>query len=83
MFAGRYPEPAVRASHTPRSLLAPANESSWPGKLRLVLKRLSSPLNSHAAAANALSPAVDARGLGSAAKDATSVGADHTGALIF
>jgi hypothetical protein len=48
-----------------------------------VLKRLSSPLNSHAAAANALSPAVDARGLGSAAKDAPSAGADHTRALIF
>jgi len=48
-----------------------------------VLKRLSSPLNSHAAAANALSPAVDARGLGSAAKNAPSVGADHTGALSF
>jgi hypothetical protein len=48
-----------------------------------VLKRLSSPLNSHAAAANALSPAVDARGHGSAAMDAPSVGADHTGALIF
>jgi len=48
-----------------------------------VLKRLSSPLNSHAAAANALSPAVDARGLGSAAKLASSVGADHTGAFSF
>jgi hypothetical protein len=48
-----------------------------------VLKRISSPLNSHAAAAIALSPAVDARGLGSAAKDAPSVGTDHTGAFIF
>jgi hypothetical protein len=48
-----------------------------------VLKRTSSSRNSHAAAVNALSPTVDARALGSAAKDATSVGADHTGALIF
>jgi hypothetical protein len=48
-----------------------------------VLKRSSSSLNSHAAAANALSPAVDARGLGSAAKNAPSVGADHTSATIF
>ena len=48
-----------------------------------MLKRLSSPLNSHAAAATALSPAVDARVLGSAAMDAHSAGADHTGAPIF
>jgi len=48
-----------------------------------VLKRTSSPLNSHAAAANALQPAVDARVPGSAAQDASSDGADHTGALIF
>jgi len=48
-----------------------------------MLKTTSSPLSSIAAAATALSPAVDARGLGSAAKDAISVGADHTGALIF
>jgi hypothetical protein len=48
-----------------------------------VLKRSSSPLTSHAAAATALSPAVDARELGSAAKDALRVGIDHTGALIF
>jgi hypothetical protein len=48
-----------------------------------MLKATSSPLYSIAAAANALSPAVDARGLGSAAKVASSVGADHTGALIF
>ena len=52
-------------------------------KLRHVLKRSSSPLNSHAAAATALSPAVDARGLGSAANSALSVGTDPTGALIF
>jgi hypothetical protein len=44
-----------------------------------VLKRTSSPLNSHAAAANALSPTVDARGLGSAAKDALHAGTGHTG----
>ena len=48
-----------------------------------VLKRSSSPLNSHAAAAIALSPAVDARALGSAAMDAPRVGADHTSASIF
>jgi hypothetical protein len=48
-----------------------------------VLKRNSSPLNSHAAAANALSPAVDARVLGSAVKNAPSVGSDQIGATIF
>jgi hypothetical protein len=48
-----------------------------------VLKRISSPLNSHAATAKALSPAVDARVLGSAVKSAPSVGADHAGASIF
>jgi hypothetical protein len=48
-----------------------------------VLKRLSSPLNSHAATANALSPAVDARVLGSAVKNAPSAGSDHSGASIF
>jgi hypothetical protein len=48
-----------------------------------VLKRNSLLRNSHAAAATALSPAVDARGLGSAAKDALSVDTDHIGALIF
>jgi hypothetical protein len=48
-----------------------------------MLKATSSPLYSIAAAANALSPTVDARVLGSAAKNAPSVGTDHTGALIF
>jgi len=48
-----------------------------------VLKRTSSPLYSRTSAANALSPAVDVRGHGSAAMDAPSVGADHTGAFIF
>jgi hypothetical protein len=48
-----------------------------------VLKRISSPLTSIAAAATALSPAVDARGHGSAAMDALRAGIDHTGALIF
>jgi len=48
-----------------------------------VLKRSSSPLNSHAAAANALSPAVDARVLGSAADDALSAQPDQLSALIF
>ena len=52
-------------------------------KLRLVLKRLSSPLTSHAAAANALSPAVDARGLGSAAEHAYGAQPDQLSALIF
>jgi hypothetical protein len=48
-----------------------------------VLKRTSSPLNSQASAANALSPAVDVRGYGSAAMLAPSASADHTGAYIF
>jgi hypothetical protein len=48
-----------------------------------VLKRLSSPLNSHAAAANALSPAVDARVLGSAASNAHGAQPDQLSALIF
>jgi hypothetical protein len=49
-----------------------------------VLKRTSSPLYSQASTAFfALSTAVDARTLGSAAKGSDSVGADHTGALIF
>ena len=48
-----------------------------------MLKRISLPLNSHAATANALSPAVDARVLGSAVKNAPSVGSDHSGASIF
>jgi hypothetical protein len=48
-----------------------------------VLKRSSSPLNSHAAAANALSPAVDARVPGSAASDAPSAQPDQLSALIF
>jgi len=39
--------------------------------IRLVLKRTSSPLNSQASAANALSPAVDVRGHGSAAMNAS------------
>jgi hypothetical protein len=64
-------------------MLAPATTEREQSKLCNVLKRTSSPLNSHAAAANALSPAVDARGLGSAAKDALRDGADHTAALLF
>jgi hypothetical protein len=49
-----------------------------------VLKRTSSPLSSQASTAyDALSSAVDARTLGSAAKGSLSVGADHTGAFIF
>jgi hypothetical protein len=49
-----------------------------------VLKRTSSSLNSQASTAyNALSSAVDARILGSAAKGSLSVGADHTDANIF
>jgi hypothetical protein len=52
------------------------------GKLPIVLKRTSSSLTSHAAAATALSPAVDARIHGSAAMDASSVDADHID-LIF
>jgi hypothetical protein len=51
--------------------------------LRLVLKRTSSSPNSRTSAANALSPAVDVRGHGSAAMLAPSVGADHTSAPIF
>ena len=47
-----------------------------------MLKRTSSPLYSIAAAATALSPAVDARALGSAAKNAPSVGADHANLLF-
>jgi hypothetical protein len=48
-----------------------------------VLKRTSSSRNGQASAANALSPAVDVRGHGSAAMNASSVGADHTDACIF
>ena len=49
-----------------------------------MLKRTSSPLSSQASTAyHALSSAVDARTLGSAAKGSLSVGADHTGAYIF
>ena len=79
----RYPHAHRRGSHTRTHLRAPTRSDRRSSKLRLVLKRSSSPLNSHAAAATALSPAVDARGLGSAAKDALSVGTDPTGALIF
>jgi hypothetical protein len=46
-----------------------------------VLKRSSSPQQHSAAAANALSPAVDARILGSAAKGAIRAGSDPAGAL--
>ena len=63
--------------------VAPSRPHVATGNIRVVLKRISLPLNSHAATANALSPAVDARGLGSAAKLASSVGADHTGAPSF
>jgi hypothetical protein len=51
--------------------LAPSSAPVRAGKIRLVLKRTSSPLNSQASAANALLPAVDARGHGSAAVNAT------------
>ena len=72
-----------RGSHTRTHLGAPPRSDPRSSKLRHVLKRTSSPLNSHAAAATALSPAVDARGLGSAANSAHSVGTDPTGAIIF
>jgi hypothetical protein len=48
-----------------------------------VLQRISLTLNSHAATANALSPAVDARVLGSAVKNAPRAGSDHSGASIL
>ena len=48
-----------------------------------MLQRTSSPLYSIAAAVTALSPAVDARVLGSAAMDALRAGSDQTGAVIF
>ena len=81
--SGATTTPDRRASHTPTDRVAGARAGRASSKLRIVLKRTSSPLNSHAAAATALSPAVDARGLGSAAKDALSVGTDPTGAFIF
>ncbi len=64
-------------------LLAPSRRPHATGIIRVVLKRISLPLNSHATTANALSPAVDARVLGSAAMYAPSVGSDHSGATIF
>jgi len=70
-------------SRTRIGLRAPSSRASGESKLRLVLKRTSSPLYSRTSAANALSPAVDVRGHGSAAMDAPSAGADHTGAFIF
>jgi hypothetical protein len=48
-----------------------------------VLQRSSSPQQHDASAANALSPAVDARILGSAAKVATRAGSDPAGAFIL
>jgi hypothetical protein len=48
-----------------------------------VLKRLSSPHRHIASAANALSPAADARILGSAATDAIRAGSDQAGALTL
>jgi hypothetical protein len=78
------PDPTSAASPTPIDLRAPSRTSREESKLRIVLKRTSSPLNSQASTAyNALSSAVDARTLGSAAKGSLSVGADHTGAYIF
>ena len=69
----RYHESRVLALATPPLTgWRPRDAGRRRSKLRLVLKRTSSPLNSHAAAANALSPAVDARVLGSAAMDAPS-----------
>jgi hypothetical protein len=76
------PDPV--ASHTCTDRRAPAKFGGGGGKIRSVLKRLSSPLSSQASTASfALSTAVDARTLGSAAKGSLSVGADHTGAFIF
>jgi hypothetical protein len=77
------PETRPVASHTHIHRLPPSRTSARKGKIRVVLKRTSSPLYSRTSAANALSPAVDVRGHGSAAMDAPSVGADHTGASIF
>jgi hypothetical protein len=72
------------ASHTRVHQRAPPKNRVRNGKIHLVLKRTSSPLYSQASTAFfALSSAVDARTLGSAAKGSLSVGADHTGALIF
>jgi hypothetical protein len=71
------------ASTTSIHRLVPKTIGPRSSKLRLVLKRISLPLNSHAAAATALSPAVDARILGSAAKGAFSAGSDHSGASIL
>jgi hypothetical protein len=53
------------------------------GKLPIVLQRLSSPQKHTATAANALSPAADARILGSAAMDAIGAGSDQAGALTL
>jgi hypothetical protein len=78
------PDRDSAANPTPIHRRAPSSRRPWGGKIRIVLKRTSSPLSSQASAANtALSPAVDARTLGSAAKGSLSVGADHTGAFIF
>jgi hypothetical protein len=52
-------------------MLAPPSEAAPKSKIPLVLKRISSPLNSQASAANALLPAVDVRGHGSAAMNAS------------
>jgi hypothetical protein len=48
-----------------------------------VLKRTSSPQRHIAPVANALSPATDARILGSAAFDALGAGSDQAGAFIL
>ena len=52
-------------------------------ELCTVLQRSSSPQQHNAPTANALSPAVDARILGSAATGAPSAGTDHAGAFIL
>jgi hypothetical protein len=78
-----WPEPGTVANRTHIHRPPPPNPRRAQGKIRLVLKRISSPLDSRTSAANALSPAVDVRGHGSAAMLALSVGADHTGAHNF
>jgi len=81
---GGSPDPASAATTTPIHRRAPSRTRPEESKLRSVLKRTSSSLNSQASTAyNALSSAVDARILGSAAKGSLSVGADHTDANIF
>jgi hypothetical protein len=82
--SGGSPDTRSVASRTRVHRRAPSRTALEESKLRIVLKRTSSPLSSQASTAySALSSAVDARTLGSAAKSSLSVGADHTGAYIF